>query len=821
MSKVFFVLLCSSLIAISAYGQGVKADETLLLKKIALYSKAHPSACLFVHIDKTIYTNNEDIWFSSYLLKTSSLTLKEHTVLSVALIGEVDRKVYLQEKYMMEQGLSSGSITLPDTIPPGNYQFTASTNALDKNNNPLVSFSQAITIKSISEQSFSASLTLLDTVATNGAVRVKVELGIKNPDKKQKASIAYQVGTGAKKTLLLNENSYVITVPAESLNQPAPVLLTSVSYNSSAQYLSIKLPENRQENLSVRFFPEGGNLVAGLSSTIGWEAKTSKNRPAELRGVLYRDGLAIDTISTKSNGTGTFKLTPDGKSRYSLKIAANAYQKQETLYPLPEAITEGLSMHLAEAVIHDTLRMNLYSTQVREVQILVHNYREAFAYLKVKVQPSGSRLAIAIPSIIKGLATVTVLDQEALPLAERLIFARYGQKITVKTSFDKPAYAKRDSVAVVLKLTDSKGNPVQGILSVAAVQDNRMERSKARDIETYGYLESELGALPLHYSGRGISDKAYLEDMLLTKGWRRYTWQSLLGSTEKDTIIQNKPFAISGRVKYNSKPLKKPAAVTIFNGTGVHLVNTTADGSFNLKRDELLTSAGKELLVSVNKESQYGYAIEVDEPFLKINQKLASGLEIQDNGTVNARQSTGDLELKGMQKAIALKAVVVSAQKSDNALYYATIRRVTNACGDYVCVAGTLNCPVHPFDPRNTKPIKGKVYGLLSVSKDGRYMRNEGSRMYWGCVGDEEKEQRLTIKGIYASREFYGVSKELADAPEPKFLSTLFWKPDLVFKNGEAKLSFYTGDISGKFRLVVQGVEENDLVFGEAAFNVK
>lgn len=815
---IVFLLLGSSLLTTTAYGQGGQVEEAALLNKIALYSKAHPSACLFVHSDKTVYTNNEEIWFSAYLLKTSSLALEDHTVLSVAVIGEADRKVYLQEKFAIEQGLSSGSMTLPDSIPPGNYQLTATTNVLDKHHNPLAIFSQALTVKSISEQSFSASLTLLDTVATNGAVRVRVEVGIKNPDKKQKAKIVYQVGPGEKRTHILNESSYVITVPAEALNHPAPVLLTSVSYNSSAQYLSLKLPEIGPEKISVRFFPEGGNLVAGLRSTIGWEAKTSKNQPAELRGVLFRDGLAIDTIRTKSNGTGTFKLTPDGKSRYSLKIAANPYQKEETSYPLPETVAEGVSMQLAEAVINDTLRMNLYSTQAREVQVLVHNYREAFAYLKVKVQPSGSRLAMAIPSMIKGLATVTVLDQEARPLAERLIFARYNQKITVKADFDKPAYAKRDSVAVVLKLTDNKGNPVQGILSVAAVQDNRLERSKARDIESYAYLESELGALPLHYSGRGIDDKTYLEDMLLIKGWRRYTWQNLLNGTEKDSVIQNRPFTISGRVKYNSKPLKKPVDLSILNGTGIRLITTAADGSFTLKRDELLTSAGKELLLSVNKENQYGYSIEVDEPFVEANTKLAGLLEINNPGSVQVKQSTGDLELKGMQQAIALKTVVIGAKRNDD-LMYATIRTVVNACGDYVCTANTLNCPVHFNDPRNIKPVKGKMYGLISVSADRKYIFNEGTTIYEGCL--DEKKERFRIKGIYTSREFYGVSKELVDGPEPQFLSTLFWKSGLIFKNGETRLSFYTGDISGKFRLVVQGVGENDVVFGEAAFNVK
>lgn len=73
---IVFLLLGSSLLTTTAYGQGGQVGEAALLNKIALYSKAHPSACLFVHTDKTVYTNNEEIWFSAYLLKTSSWHLK-------------------------------------------------------------------------------------------------------------------------------------------------------------------------------------------------------------------------------------------------------------------------------------------------------------------------------------------------------------------------------------------------------------------------------------------------------------------------------------------------------------------------------------------------------------------------------------------------------------------------------------------------------------------------------------------------------------------------------------------------------------------------
>ena len=46
--------------------------DSVLIEKFKLYSKAHPSNLLFVHTDKTTYTNNETIWFSGYLVKNEA-----------------------------------------------------------------------------------------------------------------------------------------------------------------------------------------------------------------------------------------------------------------------------------------------------------------------------------------------------------------------------------------------------------------------------------------------------------------------------------------------------------------------------------------------------------------------------------------------------------------------------------------------------------------------------------------------------------------------------------------------------------------------------
>jgi hypothetical protein len=60
------------------------------------------------------------------------------------------------------------------------------------------------------------------------------------------------------------------------------------------------------------------------------------------------------------------------------------------------------------------------------------------------------------------------------------------------------------------------------------------------------------------------------------------------------------------------------------------------------------------------------------------------------------------------------------------------------------------------------------------------------------------------------------------DPQEPAFFSTIYWNYGLILNgNKEANLEFYTSDITGKFRVVVQGITNNDVIYGEHYFDVK
>ncbi len=96
--------------------------------------------------------------------------------------------------------------------------------------------------------------------------------------------------------------------------------------------------------------------------------------------------------------------------------------------------------------------------------------------------------------------------------------------------------------------------------------------------------------------------------------------------------------------------------------------------------------------------------------------------------------------------------------------------------------------------------------------------------------GKEEKKENVKevlekkIVGYSAYRDFYS----------PKYLPenkrrgssdiriTLFWEPELILKNGNANLSFYTSDQKGKYIITVEGISDAGKIrYGEASFTVE
>lgn len=351
-------------------------------------------------------------------------------------------------------------------------------------------------------------------------------------------------------------------------------------------------------------------------------------------------------------------------------------------------------------------------------------------------------------------------------------------------------------------------------VSVACVQSNRIRVKNSNDIESHVFLKHELGALTLRdkYIGNSADDRNYLEKILLIKGWRRYKWQEMMAARAADTISGQKGLFFSGVVTQSGVPIRKSIKLVVITDSSTNTVTTDEKGYFILQNNWLLTNPNKNVRFLVMTKNPDSYKITINDPYQEINQKIARGLLVNSNILALNRDSLG---LTGLDHTISLKEVKITAHK-DESLLQTSInpKHGRNACGDYVCRYNILNCANHVTARDNRAPVVGQTY--LGF--------NDMPVVYKGCglTGNQEYMKLATMKGLNYSKEFYGSDYSVISPSEPEYYSTIYWKYLIkVDAKRPTRLSFYTTDIKGAFKVIVQGITKDNVTYGEREFEVK
>jgi hypothetical protein len=816
------VILC---FALPTHAQRKEIDNVQLAEKISFYGKQNHVQPLFVHIDKNIYTNNEKLWFSTYLLSPSDSSGKDD-ILTLAIINTLQKKVYVSAKFKIQNGACAGALQIPDSIPPGQYQVHAHTNRMEKSGQPVASFKQLIQIKSIRYQTLRSKLELLNGSSPVDTIHVKLSIDNLDPDVKKKPEVSYTLGAGQRKVLKRDKtNGYMIHIPVKDIPSEAPILSTCIKHDKDLVYNSLMLPQFAPKNINVRFVPEGGVATYNLKTMIGWESFDSYRQPISISGILKEDDRIIDTISTNSYGMGRFPVLFEKAKRYTVTLLDKDIQKSADVFELPLAVEDGIALSLPAAVVKDTLRLSIASTRERPVKMLVHDYQDTYAAVNLPLKVRNNRLAVAIPTLSRGFYTVSVLTPEGVKIAERLFFAYKSSSAEDFLSANRKQYRKRDTVNLTFKVKSSGDTAIaQGVISIACIQQNRLSSYDAQNIESYYYLKRTLSELPGSPDRRDLEDSVYLEDIALLRTSGDHTWASVIAQRHQMAPVNFILPALTVHVRKGGKPLKQAVELSVFDLNGVNLFTTDSQGNKEFRAQDLLTPAGTKQKLSVNLKNKDDYSILTVDPDTAImNWVLNHDVRyiVRQPIANNAEQQ---LSMQGLENVTRLKEVEIKALRN-NAIY-STKAVGSNECGDYVNRNGYLNWPGSANDLQNRPPIKGTRYidGKRYTRENGEIddYRNLGTHgettftvafiIYEGCSTDANK-QYTEVEGVRLPEEFHTLNQEQLLSSEPQYLSTIFWQPGIILDGkGEYNVSFPTGDISGPFRIVVQGVQPEDVI---------
>lgn len=291
-----------------------------------------------------------------------------------------------------------------------------------------------------------------------------------------------------------------------------------------------KISDNRWEVLpkdsAFRFemFPEGGNLVFGISSRLAFKATDGRGNPVEVEGALYEDDKALCTVKSMHDGMGSLQFTPLTGKCYRVEI------KEKGVYSLPDIQDEGMSLQF---IRQDRKRLNFLvskSESLPSQQIyLIGRMRGMVCCIAQGVLKNSLKIPIPLDNFLyQGIAEFTLLDGFMHPIAERLVYVHPNKQLHITAETEKKSYELREKGTIRIKVTDEAGQPVRANLGVSVYDRAYFNLSDPVNILSYCYLSSELrGRIhnPSYYFDKEKKDRQEALDLLLlTQGWRRYVW---------------------------------------------------------------------------------------------------------------------------------------------------------------------------------------------------------------------------------------------------------------------------------------------------------
>jgi uncharacterized protein YfaS (alpha-2-macroglobulin family) len=283
--------------------------------------------------------------------------------------------------------------------------------------------------------------------------------------------------------------------------------------------------------LDISFYPEGGDLVAGLPCRVYVQALTPSQKPADLVGeILDSQNVHVVDVTTTHEGRGRFTFTPAAGESYVLKLSQPSGITRT--FALPAAKDRGVVLQSTADTVAggDSVGLDLTSSEDGVYTVTLSKRQIEAASTNVRLTAGKpSTVSLTPPSWADGALVATVKNSQGTPVAERLIFRKSLHALHVTITPNQSSYVPGDGVTLTIKTTDDNGRAVPAVVGLTATDQSvlRMieKRERAPRLAEMVLLENDVKDLAdaQIYLDPNDPKAANATDLLLgTQGWRRF-----------------------------------------------------------------------------------------------------------------------------------------------------------------------------------------------------------------------------------------------------------------------------------------------------------
>ena len=292
--------------------------------------------------------------------------------------------------------------------------------------------------------------------------------------------------------------------------------------------------------VNLRFFPEGGSMVQGVTSRVAFEVTDELGNPIEVTGtVLDADKQELCQITTLHEGRSVFTYTPPGAGKRK-DIAIVEYNRKKYQFDLPTGLPQGVVMEIDNLSYDDSIGVCLRKngdTPEEMLGLVVFHGGRLQKTCVVYMEEDEVNFKISKTGLPLGVSQIVLFNGEGAVLCDRLIFTGKKEWLDIHVQTDKPAYKPFELVGMEISVTDSEMNPASSTFSLS-IRDSENEVECHHNILTDLLLMSEIKGYirnPAYYfeekndiveTQRAMS---LLDLLLMVQGWRRYSWKQMAG----------------------------------------------------------------------------------------------------------------------------------------------------------------------------------------------------------------------------------------------------------------------------------------------------
>lgn len=285
------------------------------------------------------------------------------------------------------------------------------------------------------------------------------------------------------------------------------------------------------KDYSVQFFPEGGDLIQEVNSTVAFKAIDESGYPIKVAGVV-RDSKdkQVAVIETVHDGMGSFELKPVAGETYKAMVQSPSGQQKS--FPLPNVKASGIALKVFNrgARIFYLTGYHGLDSSFNELMLIAQMQNQMVYKAMLNIEEGKVSGLIPAKDLPSGIMQLTIFDKTGRPLSERIVYL--NQKTDTLDFFLDPQELNkgpRERTELVLQVPDS----MRGRISVSVTDADQVPRdADANNIITHGFLTSDLHGYVhnpyWYFRNDSASTLQALDLVMLTNGWRRFSWQEII-----------------------------------------------------------------------------------------------------------------------------------------------------------------------------------------------------------------------------------------------------------------------------------------------------